>query len=72
MTRADHVLQLLKQGSYSKHDLARLTGLKMRDKALSVAVIEGMPFMFGFGNDIEDAKEQAISAAKNALTPVAI
>jgi hypothetical protein len=41
MTRADHVLNLLKQGSYSKHDLARLTGLKMRDKAWSVAVIEG-------------------------------
>jgi len=62
MTRADHVLQLLKQGSYSKHDLARLTGLKMRDKAWSVAVIEG---------DIRKLKERVnIQQDENLFTVI--
>jgi hypothetical protein len=41
MTRADHVLRLLRQGSYSKHDLAQHVGRMMGRKAWSVAVIEG-------------------------------
>jgi hypothetical protein len=61
MTRADHVLQLLKQGSYSKHDLARLTGLKMRDKAWSVAVIEG---------DIRKLKERVLIEQNDNLFTV--
>jgi hypothetical protein len=63
MTRADHVLQLLKQGSYSKHDLARLTGIKMGRKAWSVAVIEG---------DIRKLKERVLIEQDGNLFTVCV
>ena len=61
MTRQDHVLNLLKQGSYSKHDLAQHVGRMMGRKAWSVAVIEG---------DIRKLKERVLIEQNDNLFTV--
>lgn len=60
---------------YSKHEeialyrsaILKVNWYKGRTYSWSCIIAE-MPFMFGFGDSIESAQEQAINAAKNALT----